>query len=646
MDVFNQFYLEIEDSDDEGVEIEEIYKKKRTYYEVLGIKKTATQKEITDAFRKKSRKCHPDVQRLTPEQKKIFKPKELEEYFEEKQKQLNEAYEVLSNERKRAQYDVLGKCITSLVLVDDSENVNFQELKERYKNYKREQRKIHRDTKTQGSSSATLGVDLAGMFLSEEESEQIVEEDGKTYRVIIPKVSFTNSSFSQSFQTPITKLDTVLFHGNANCDQLESENVAHTIAVQWRHVMDPTKESTQMDLATIYSSQNPTDLSIVASGSTKLSEFSQGSMQWVGQFNGVSPTVLNWLTVAGFQVVYKRQLFSDNTLSGSILFSFPRDNNVTFTLDKSFVHDGSSISSELRIGAASSHISCEFRRNLPEWLRNAIVRSKSEEEEDDIELVSDLTLSTTDFVSEYDLGFNMLLVKPVAEDTEIGFGVGASIQDGVNMKFNLRRFRHNFNVPIALTHIFDWKMLLFATITPIACFSLFKSFIFDPISSYWKKKDIKNQRKTAFLATQEKRQKALAELEKIREQALQSRNAEEEVNGLVIINAKFGDLEGDIDEGEYPSWIDLTDQLQFLVSNSKLYLPEYSKSRMEGSFDPAPGVSKTLLVWYRFNGKTHRVEVDDEEELRIPILEDVIDKTEGKAAASASSSDDEYESDE
>lgn len=69
---------------------------KRDYYEVLGISKGASDDEIKKAFRKSARKYHPDVNRDDP--------KEAEEKF----KEANEAYEVLSDSQKRAQYDQFG----------------------------------------------------------------------------------------------------------------------------------------------------------------------------------------------------------------------------------------------------------------------------------------------------------------------------------------------------------------------------------------------------------------------------------------------------------------------------------------------------------------------------------------------------------
>ncbi len=67
---------------------------KRDYYEVLGVKKDATDKEIKSAFRKLAKQYHPDINKA---------PDAAEKF-----KECQEAYAVLSDESKRKQYDQYG----------------------------------------------------------------------------------------------------------------------------------------------------------------------------------------------------------------------------------------------------------------------------------------------------------------------------------------------------------------------------------------------------------------------------------------------------------------------------------------------------------------------------------------------------------
>ncbi len=64
-----------------------------TYYEILGVSKNATQEEIKEAYKELIKKYHPDVYQGD------------KTFAEKKTKEINNAYDILSNQEKKAEYD-------------------------------------------------------------------------------------------------------------------------------------------------------------------------------------------------------------------------------------------------------------------------------------------------------------------------------------------------------------------------------------------------------------------------------------------------------------------------------------------------------------------------------------------------------------
>lgn len=90
--------------------------KKQDCYDVLGVSRNATKEEIKSAFRKKAIQCHPD------------KNPDNREWAEAKFKELAEAYEILSDDRKKSLYDRFGWEGIKSSGFSGFNNVNFNDL--------------------------------------------------------------------------------------------------------------------------------------------------------------------------------------------------------------------------------------------------------------------------------------------------------------------------------------------------------------------------------------------------------------------------------------------------------------------------------------------------------------------------------------
>ncbi|KAI3409643.1 J domain-containing protein [Psidium guajava] len=200
---------------------------------------------------------------------------------------------------------------------------------------------------------------------------------------------------------------------------------------------------------------------------------------------------------------------------------------------------------------------------------------------------------------------------------------------GIFWKFEWRRGGQKIIVPILLSRHLNPLFAAGAFIFPTSAYFILKKFVVKP---YYLKRErqkaLENSEKTSTqvqeaMAAARRAQKLLENV------ANRKRNKQMEVGGLVITEAKYGNLKNvkRSDQSEVTESasqvIDVTLPLNFLVTDSgQLKLHEgVKKSGIMGFCDPCPGDPKGLHVEYTYGGKRYEVTVDDYKELFIPCEE-------------------------
>lgn len=161
----------------------------KDYYEILGLDRTATKTEIRKAYRKLAKKYHPDSHPDNPA-------------FDEKFKEISEAYEVLSDDDKKAKYDQYGQDFEQYASSDFDPrqygyaSMNFGDMNDQYSDFFNmffsddlfgqfsQSRK--RGQATKQNVEATLDVTLEEVYHGGSKSFRL-DHDSKMTTVKIPK---------------------------------------------------------------------------------------------------------------------------------------------------------------------------------------------------------------------------------------------------------------------------------------------------------------------------------------------------------------------------------------------------------------------------------------------------------------------------
>jgi DnaJ family protein C protein 11 len=617
----DEYYSEEEDNEEQE---QQQSSSSKDFYTILKVNKRASHDEIQKAYRQLAKETHPDrAVHAAIESGSIRNEHQadiLRQHCERKQQLLNEAYETLSDPAKRAQYDILGPD-SKLALVP----MDFFKTDTDYRSYLTNEKHAadakRRANETGAMTQTVIEINAQNTF-NPQSPLSIYNLSVDRWKSIYsdPFFKISSSSLMNVFKTRIGERNILQFRGQAQLDGTSAKSSSvHSIGLEFTHILDPKDEQTSVTVNCSYNS-NLGDHVFLTQTTLKTVLDTNSSLQfsWVNAIIPLSIATEVFRTI-GFITNYKRVLLNDKSLTGKLTWTYTATKSLSLLLTKEL--DEAQATLDITTGNDSSVTAGYYQQ---------IAANNPQTKSGGVGLSTSVTGSVDQHFST-DCDFNVSVVKNISKSNNLGVGVGMSGSSGVSLKVSYTRERHHFEVPIQLTDYFDYRVALGAIIMPVVGFLTARKFIYRPLQRRWKRQALYDSLKKDYEQTRPKREKAQEVKETMLQEATESKLREEQIGGLVIINAQYGML---LDQEEqltqqvimYPPFIDVTDQLQFLVRDSALQLPEFSKAKLEGFYDPCPSCKdKSLVVTYSFRGRKHRVEIHDEEELVIPLEEDLLE---------------------
>uniref|UniRef100_A0A4W4EL50 DnaJ homolog subfamily C member 11 n=1 Tax=Electrophorus electricus TaxID=8005 RepID=A0A4W4EL50_ELEEL len=531
------------------------------YYSLLNVRRQATQAELKSSYRRLCMLYHPDKHR-DPALKR-----QAEQLFN----LVHQAYEVLSDPRSRAIYDVFGKKGLEVEGWDVVErNRTPTEIREEYERLEmeREERRLQQRTNPKGTIS--VGIDATDLFDRYEEDFEEVSGGG------FPRVEINRMHISQSIEAPLTAADTAVLSGSLTT---HGGNGGGNVNLCVRHVTS-------------------------ACGWGEL-EFGAGDLQ--GPVFGMK--MFRNITARCFLTAHCSLRFTPRGAKPGASATMARhlDQNTTGYLQWRWGTQSAMTSSIVR-DTRHSHATLALQLGVPHSYLMMSFQYKFQDE-DQTKIKGSVKTGFFGMVMEYGAE------RQISRHSVLSATVSVGVPQGVSLKIRLNRASQTYLLPVHLTDQVLPSAMFYATVGPLVIYFAVQKFIITPYVRTQKEKERKRQRVESKLDIAKRRQEAESAVLLMQESVRRIIEAEESRMGLIIINAWYGKF---VTDSSHKQVIDVTVPLQCLVKDSTLVLTEASKAGLPGFYDPCVGEEKSLKLLYQFRGIVHQVVSGDTEALRIP----------------------------
>jgi len=558
------------------------------HYGFLNVSRTASQEEITAAYKKLARLYHPD------KHQDPAKRGQADQLFGK----LKHAYEVLSDPHKRAIYDCLGeKGLEEQGWEVVQRTKTPQEIREEYEALARvrEQRRLQQKTNPTSRVEMTINAtDLFDRYLYDSEYDDLIEGE-------LPHFEVSKMSLSQSIQAPLTPSDTATLSGNISTSNGTGSG---SLNCGLRRV---TSEAASQEVEVGVGS----GLHLGAKMFRKLSERNFVNLSGSAQFSrkGLRPGLECSLGshLDRFTVGYLR--YSTNfrlaETDESILLKEEDSGMCTMVVRNTERYQ---TTATLQFGIPYTYAMLAYTWKVPEKKRK---------------FRGALKVGTFGAILEYGVE------EKITEHSSLGATMVVGTM-GVICKVKLTRASQTYLFPFQLSDEVMLQPVFYGTVAPLLAWLTVKKLLLDPLELKRKEEAREKKRQAVKEKVAAARQEAEASLSLMEERFSRGKSEEEAKNGLVIELCLYGLLATDSGDlvAEVSDWgeaaedmsevTNITKPVQCSVEHSRLVLWEGPKSSLPGVWDPCPGEDKWILIRYTFQGLRHQVFCPENEAVKLP----------------------------
>jgi DnaJ family protein C protein 11 len=533
----------------------------RQLYALLHLSPEASDDDVKKAYRQWAQVYHPDKHQTL----------QMQDIATQNFQKIREAYEILSDERKRQIYDLYGmEGLTSGLELGpklksrEEVRAEFERLQQR-----QEERRLAAHVHHRGS--LLMNLSLVPVLESYE----------------APRIN--GMAMSTQVQAQVSKRDTVVLGGNM---ALRRGLGGGSVTMVLRRQISPISSVevlAMVGLRSILSLQTSRQLSTHSTGTLGLSlSLRDGSV-----------TLAN---------TWSRQLSEDTT--GNIQLVIGPDTGISVGWQRHGKKNAGS--ADVKVGPATFGVSGQYIRHFS---------SKSQ---------GRLTGKFGSTGVELELGGE----RRLSEHSSAAMFCVLGLQ-GVSWKVRFTRGGQKFVIPIVLCTTLNPFIATGALILPSSIYAILKTFVFKPYNLRRNRRKSLELRRSTYAQVVEARASSERSQLLLKNVAERKKQKQAQRRGLVILAAVYGDIKAyergtnlvdksasteDDDVDLPPPYLDVAIPVQFLVDDfGQLRLHEgVKKAGLMGFCDPCPGESKQLKVSYSYLGNQYEVVVGDYDELRIP----------------------------